>query len=364
MSQRVGVAIVGCGYIASSYVRTLQPYPQIELVGATDLMRERAEALAASFDGKAYPSLEALLTDDGVDIVVNLTTHHAHASVTAQGLAAGKHVYSEKPLASTYAEASELVELAARNGTRLSCAPISFMGEAQQAAWKLVRDGRLGPVRVAYAELNWGRIESWHPSPAPFYEVGPLVDVGPYPLTFLTTVFGPVRRVLAYGRVLYPSRTTLDGASFDVLAPDFIVAVIEFASGPVARLSANFYVSLPSSHQRGIELHGDAGSLFVGNVYGYNADLELVELDGTRAPVSLAREPYPGTEWGRGVVDLAEAIATGRRHRATGEQAAHVVEIFEAARRSLSEGQAVELRSEFAPPEPMEWAEDLLQLDR
>ena len=145
---------------------------------------------------------------------MNLTIPSAHASVTAAALEAGKHVHTEKPVALRYEEARELVELAERTGRRLSCSPATLLGEAQQTAWKLVRDGALGEVRVVYAEANWGRIESWHPTPQALYDVGPLVDVGVYPLTILTAMFGPVRRVVAYGTTLEPERVTLAGEPF------------------------------------------------------------------------------------------------------------------------------------------------------
>src|SRR6185295_17646095 len=136
------------------------------------------------------------------DIVINLTVHHAHYQVTKRALEAGKHVYSEKPLALTSSEARELVTLAASRGLRLGCSPSTFLGEAQQTAATVIRSGRLGPVRAVYAEVNWGRIETWHPAPAPFYDVGVLVDVGVYPLTLLTAFLGPARRVQASGGLL------------------------------------------------------------------------------------------------------------------------------------------------------------------
>ena len=143
--------------------------------------------------------------------------------------------------------ARSLVELAAERGLRLSCSPITFMGEAQQTMWRLVETGAIGAVRVAYAEVNWNRIESWHPRPEPFYRIGPFADVGVYPLTILTAIFGPARRVTAFGTVVYPNRITMDGEPFTPEAPDFGVAVVELESGTVVRLTANFYVAVTRS---------------------------------------------------------------------------------------------------------------------
>ena len=256
------VAIVGCGNISGRYGETLQAYDTVSIVGATDVDADRALAFVERFGGTAYASLGDVLADPDVDAVINLTSHGAHADVTAQSLQAGKHVHSEKPLAGSYAEARRLLELAEASGVRLSCSPITFMGEAQETAWRMVSSGAIGVVRIVYAEVNWGRIERWHPAPAPFYGVGPLVDVGVYPLTILTAMFGPARTVRAYGRVVLPDRTSASGEAFHVETPDFGVAVIELESGPVVRLTTSFYVG-QHSKQSGIEFHGDGGSLFL-----------------------------------------------------------------------------------------------------
>ena len=171
-AQNVRVAIVGCGNIADAYVEQIQTYDHVDLVGFADLLADRAEAFAQEHGGIAYADLAALLADPAVDVVVNLTIHHAHVEVITDCLEAGKHVYTEKPFAMRYADATRLLALAEDKGLRLSSAPITYMGEAQQTAWKTLRSGRLGPVRLAYAELNHGRIETWHPNPVPFYDVG------------------------------------------------------------------------------------------------------------------------------------------------------------------------------------------------
>ena len=354
--NKLRVAVVGCGNIAGPYAKTMQPFEQIELVGAADIDPQRAQDFVATYGGTAYPSLEALLADDQVDAVVNLTIHHAHPAVITQCLEAGKHVHTEKPLAMTYAEAKPLVDLAEAKGLRLSSSPITFMGEAQQTAWKVIRDGQLGTVRVAYAEVNWGRIESWHPAPGPFYEVGALYDVGVYPLTVLTTIFGPARRVTGYGTVLHPDRVTKEGVPFHIETPDWVVAAVELANGTVVRLTTNFYVG-HHTKQKGIEFHGDLGSLHLDSWQNFHAGVELAEFGKKYEPVTLLKEPYQGTEWGRAVAELADALTEGRPQRATGAQAAHVVEICEAITTSLKQGGPVEVTSDFTPPTPMEWAQ-------
>jgi predicted dehydrogenase len=297
-----------------------------------------------------------MLADDSIDLVVNLSIHHAHYEVITQCLEAGKHVHSEKPLSMTYAEAKKLVDLAEAKGLRLSCSPFTYMGEAQQTAWKAIREGKTGPVRAVYAEVNHGRIESWHPNPGPFYDVGPLFDVGVYPLTIATTFFGPAKRVTAAGKVLYPDRVTKEGVKFKVTTPDFHVAVIELAGGELMRLTVNFYVR--STKQGGsIEFHGDAGSVYLGNFQQFHTAVEYAPFGEEFEALPYVKEPYKGTEWGRVVVEMAEAMEAGRPQRATGAQAAHVVEILEAITKSAKEGRAVDLTSTFTPPAPMDWAE-------
>ena len=367
----LNVAIVCCGNIARAYGKSLQPYSRLKLLGATDHILKLAEDYVATFGGKVYPSLEALLADEEVDLVINLTIHQAHVEVITKCLNAGKDVYSEKPLDLTSEEAWQLVALAQEKGRRLGCAPITILGEGQQTAWKAIRDGLLGPVRVAYAEVNWGRIESWHPAPGPFYEVGPLFDVAVYPLTILTTIFGPAHSITAFGKVLYPDRVTKEGVPFHITTPDFSIAAIEFANGAVARLTANFYVGFHSKQVRGIEFHGDKGSLFLSDWHNFNGTVEYAGFSGTwpdsntrYEPLPYVKEPYTGNvedshggvEWSRGVVDMAEAIQENRPQRITGAQAAHVVEIVCGIQTAFREGRRVQITSEFPQPAPMDWA--------
>jgi predicted dehydrogenase len=350
----VRVALVGCGNIASAYVKTMRAYPQLELVGAFDLVPGRAREVLGR-RGHVYGSLDEVLADDSVDAVLNLTVHHAHPAVVRACLEAGKHVHTEKPLALGYAVARELAELARRVDRRLSCAPINVLGESQQTLWRIVREGRLGEVRVGYAEVNWGRIETWHPAPLPFYEVGALFDVGVYPLTLLAVIFGRFARVTAYGRVVQPERTMLSGEPFRVTTPDLVVALVELESGPLVRLTTTFYADKLKQH--GLELHGDRASAFVDSWENFNSPLEVAERGRAYEPVELVRPGFPGKDWARSLAELDEAIAEGRPHRPSAELAAHVVEVMESIARSAASGEPVELESSFDRPPPMPWAD-------
>jgi predicted dehydrogenase len=351
------IGIVGCGNIAVPYATTIRAADGLELVAAADAIPGRAEELVARFGGVPHASLDDLLADDRVDLVVNLTAAASHFDVTRDALAAGKHVHSEKPLALRHEDARALVELAADRGLCLGASPATLLGEAQQTLWQLVRQGTIGTVRVAYAEANWGRIESWHPSPSTLHDVGAMGDVGVYPIAILTAMFGPARAATAYGTTVLRHRVDKRGAPFAIETPDLVVAALELESGVVARVTASFYVG--PGHQRGIELHGDDGMLWLPTWADFDSRV-LHSPTGNAddyALVEPVRPAYHGIEWSRALADLAAAAAEGRAPRASGEHAAHVVEILDAVARSCRDGGPVEIHSTFSPPAPMEWAQ-------
>ncbi|HWA25868.1 MAG TPA: Gfo/Idh/MocA family oxidoreductase [Lacunisphaera sp.] len=353
------VVVVGCGNIAGQYGEALRRCPEIRILGAQDLDPGRARDWAAKHGGRAYASLDEVLADPQVEAVVNLTIQQAHVEVVTRCLQAGKHVHSEKPLAPTYAEAKKLVDLAAARNLRLSCAPVTWLGESQQTAWKLVREGRIGTPRVAYATVDWGRIESWHPNPAPFYAAGPVFDVAVYPLSLLTAWFGPVRKVTAGGGLLMPERKTLEGKPFTITTEDWLGAVLEFAGGLQCRLTANFYVMNASQWQATLDLHGDTGSINT-EWYTATAPVRWCANGGRYRRIPLVREAA-GTgrwyvDWAAGVLGLWRGLRTGQPHPTGGAHAAHVVEIMEAVHTSAREGRAITLTSTFPAPPPQDWA--------
>jgi predicted dehydrogenase len=353
----LGIGIIGTGNIAGAYATDSLTHPQLRLVAATDLDRERARAFADEHGCRVHETVDDLLADPEIDIVVNLTVHHAHYEVSRRALEAGKHVYSEKPLALEPSEARHLLELAAGKGVRLGCSPATFLGEAQQTAAAALRSGRFGEIRAVYAEVNHGRIEVWHPAPVAFYDVGVMVDVGVYPLTLVTAMLGPARRVRAWSWELLPERRTLAGEPYRIGSPDLIVAGVELESGAVLRLTTSFYVGRPARQTSSIEFHGDLGSLSLGSFQAFDAAVEAGPFRGELEPVPFVREPYPGTAWSRGVAEMAEAILEDRPHRATGEQAAHIVDILAAVAESRAhDGRSVAVSSTFPRPELMDWA--------
>ena len=357
MNQPTRIGLIGCGNIAGQYLNTIQGVADLQIVGAVDLDQERAKAFAEEHQVPFVATAEELFSDPEVDLILNLTIHHAHFAITKAALEAGKHVFSEKPLTMNPEEAHELVRIAAENGVRLGCAPVTFLGEAQQTFAQQVREGALGDIRLVYAEVNHGRIESWHPAPAAFYEVGPIWDVAPYPLALVTSILGPIRSVCAHGAIVMPERETQDGEAFTLQTPDVVIAILSLASGATVRLTANFYVGNMTPSQQNIEFHGVKGSGVLSSWFGFDADVKAGDFGEALVEVPLAYpEAYTdGIEWSRGLQDMAAAIREDRPHRCSGEHAAHVTEVLFAINRSVDRnGEEQQIDSEFPLPLPWE----------
>ena len=343
------VALVGCGSIAAAYADGITAAPSLRLTACADLHADRASAFADTYHVRAYDGVEDLLNAEAADVVVNLTGHFAHASVTRTGLTAGRHVVSEKPLAMTLKDARSLLDLANRQGCILACAPISAWADAQQYAGRLLRDGHIGRVRVATATGNFGRTTEWHPDPESFLRVGPLYDGAVYPLTVLTTIFGPVARVRTADAALLASEHLHDGSRFDVETPDHVTAVLELNDGPLVNLTASAYVPHQTRHFSSLEVHGDEGSLYLddcGNFDGRTAEplLQIARLGRPYRPLPLPRPVRP-LHYASAVLDVERAVATGSDPYASARQAAHVVAAVEAIETSAETG-----RPETVPP--------------
>jgi len=355
--EAMRIAVVGCGDISRGYGESLKTgQDKVKIIGAFDLDTDKVKAFTNNYGGKVYDSLEKVFADPEVETVVNLTSHLAHAAVSTGALSAGKHVHSEKPLAATREDGKSLLALAEGNGVRLSCSPFTFLGEAQETARKAIQDGMIGKPLIVYAEMNWERIESWHPSPEGFYQAGagPMLDVGVYPLSVLTTILGPVTSVLGDAAIMLPDRKVVQGQKagkeFRVTTPDQVTAFLTFASGVKARLTASF---LGYSHQGGVEFHGEKGSIFLSGSHNFDASVEVRTAKETGwKTIPYVTEPFPGIEWKRVLDELAESLRTGSPQRCTGRQAYHVLDICLSILESAEEGRAVAVDSTFSPPPP------------
>lgn len=354
----LNIAVAGCGNIAGPYGTNINSHPDLlNLVGCFDPVTDRMQEFAAKFECEAYGSLETLLNDPRVDLVVNLTIHTLHAEVTCQALEAGKHVHSEKPLATNRADGQTVVRLAEEKGLRLGCSPFVILGESQQTLWKQIREGRMGKPLVAYGEMNWNRIERWHPNPEGFFGegAGPLLDVGCYPLNVMTSILGPVASVTGAAKVLIPDREVGSGPNagrkFKVTMPDHVVGCLDFANGAMGRLTCSF-VTGPSS-QTGLEIHGELGGYHLDGV-GFNSRLRFAPCE-TREweDVEPAVPAFQGLDWSRNLLDIGDAITNNRPHRCTGEQAYHILDVCLSILDSAEQGRPVEVKSRFAPPAPV-----------
>ena len=362
VSSQLGIGIVGCGNIAARYAEDIARQPGVALVAVTDADPARAAALGEMHGARVHPGLEALLADADVQIVANLTPYAAHVPVTRAALEAGRHAFSEKPLAVRADDARELVALARASGMCLGAAPIVAIGEMAQTARQWIDQGRLGTVRLAYADANWGRIEAWHDAPEPFYEVGPLFDVGIYPVSLLTALLGPVVAVTADARHLLPDRVTRAGRRFAPRQPDHVVAALEHATGAVTRLTVNFYVPDPA-RQRGVELHGDAGSLWLSNWFQFAGTLEHAPYGEPYRAVPLLREPDVPMPWAAGLADIAGSVTSPTVRRALDpNHAVHVIDVLETILRAADTDRPLDVSSRFDQPPPMEWTTGLTAL--
>jgi predicted dehydrogenase len=374
-----GIAFVGCGYVADFYAATVPNHP-LSLRGVFDSRRERAEAFAGYHGVTVYPSLDAVLADDTVDIVVNLTNPDSHYEVSRHCLEAGKHVYSEKPLALHLDQASALVELAERRGLRLCSAPCSLLGETAQTVWHALRAGVIGRPRLVYAELDDGAIHqmpfrdwiSISGSPWPYADEfvnGPTMEHAAYYLSWLTAFFGPATDVTTVAELLVPDR--LPGPRTATPAPDFTCGIIRFAGGVVARLTCGTVA--PKDHS--LTIVGDDGVLSTTECWDYGAPVSL----RTRTDTAQGRHhyltdsrPYPlvrpaaypyryrdthNMDFGRGVADLAASVRGEGVQHLTTAHALHVLEIALALARPPAEPARVPIRSTFAPVAPMPWAD-------
>jgi predicted dehydrogenase len=355
----VGIAIMGCGNIAGPYGESISHHPdKLRLVGVYDLIAERANKYAEQFKCDVFDSMGGLLASPEVELVVNLTIHTAHGEVTRRALEAGKHVHSEKPLATKRDEGNAVVKLAAERNLLLGCSPFVILGEAQQTLWKAVREGIAGQVLYVSADMMHGRIESWHPNPEAFYSpgAGPMLDVGCYPLNVITSILGPVQSVRGNAKVLIPKRTIASGPgkgkAFTVTTPDHVDGLLEFANGVRGRLSTSFVVD--KSIHTGIEITGTLGTLRINSPVGFDETVSFCPI-GERewGPLPYISEPFKGVEWSRGLLDIADAIRNGRRPRCTGEQANHILDVCLSILEAAESGGEVRLSTAFRPPDPV-----------
>lgn len=379
------IAIVGCGFVADFYVLTLPNHPELELIGVADRDPQRVSNFASFHSVRAYESLEELLADERVELVLNLTNPGSHYEVTKVCLQAGKHVYSEKPIAMNFDEAVELVELAKSKGVYLTAAPCNVLSETAQTVWKSLREKKIGKVRLVYAELDDGlihrmRYAQWKNAAGvswPWkdeFEVGCTLEHAGYYIGWLTAFFGPAETVTSFASCLIPDKET--ELPLDNDAPDFSAACIQFRNGVVARLTCS--IVAPHDHQ--VRIFGDDGVISVKECWNYGAPVYVKQ----RTPWSLRLEKWPLVskllgfdgkkyplvrlkshrhrcksahmmDFARGVAELASAAVERRPAAMTADFALHVNEIVLAIQFPEEMGCPRQLQTTFEPMAPLPW---------
>jgi predicted dehydrogenase len=351
------VGIIGCGNISGIYFKAGQTFRNIEIVAAADMLLERAQARAEEFGVSRACTVDELLADPEIEIVVNLTIPKAHASVCLAALEAGKHVHVEKPLAVNRQDGRRVLDLAQRKGLRVGAAPDTFLGAGLQTCRKLIDDGWIGEPVAATAFMLCHGHESWHPDPAFYYETGggPMFDMGPYYLTALVALMGPVSRLTASTRVTFPERTITSapkyGEKISVDTPTHIAGVMEFANGAIATLVTSFDVWAAQVPR--IEIYGTHGSLSVPDPNTFGGPV-LLRRPGMKEWMEVPlSHGFAENSRGIGVADMAAAIENDRSHRASGELALHVLDLMEGFHDSAREGRHYSPVTTTPRPEPL-----------
>ncbi len=353
MASKVQVGIIGCGNIFNAYVKGCRAFPILDLVACADIEPARAQAKAAEHGLRAL-SVETLLADPDIRIVVNLTVPAAHAEVSLAAIVAGKNVHSEKPLATTRTDGRRILAAAEAQGVLVGCAPDTFMGGGLQTCRKLLDDGWIGRPVAAVAFMLGHGMEHWHPNPEFFYKpgAGPMFDMGPYYLTALVSLLGPAVRVTASAQISFPERLITSQPNFGqrikVETPTHVAGVLDFASGAVGTIITSFDVwshSLPR-----IEIYGTEGSLSVPDPNTFGGPVRVRRAGAQEWSEIPLTHGYTENMRGIGVADMAHALTTGRPHRANDAMAYHVLDLMQSFLDASVAGRHIAIESSCTRP--------------
>ena len=362
----VTVGLIGCGNISAAYLRAAPMFPEVAITSCADMNAEQAQRRATEF-GLRATTVEALLADPAIEVVLNLTTPQAHVPVGLAAIRAGKHVHTEKPLATSTAEGRTLLQAAAAAGLRVGSAPDTFLGGAHQTARKLIDDGAIGtPLSGTAFMLNHGH-EHWHPDPAFYYAPGggPMFDMGPYYLTNLINLLGPVARVTGATTSGFAERSVGSGPKsgevIKVETPTHVTGLLHFVNGAVIAVTTSFDVW---QHRHGnMEIYGTEGTIVVPDPNRFGGTVSLAKRREPWADMPLSHGFADGNFRILGVADMARAIRSGRPHRCNGDVAYHVLEVMEAFGRSSDEGRTIAIDSRCERPAPLPARSVLGELD-
>ncbi len=355
----VNIAMIGVGSISGIYLKNITGvFRGLNLIGVCDLVRERAEKAQRDYGvPRLYETMYDAFADPEVDIVLNLTRPYEHYGVTKAALEAGKHVYSEKPLAADWDEGRELVALAEKKGLMLGGAPDTFLGAGIQTCRRLIDEGAIGKVIGAAAFMICRGHETWHPDPEFYYKRGggPMMDMGPYYLTALVNLVGGVKAVTGVTKTSFPTRTITsqphNGEVVTVDVPTYVTGTLNFDNGAIGTIFTTFDVYYP--YQARLEIYGENGTLFAPDPNGFGGPIRLFRPgDKEPADVPLAFD-YCENSRALGLADMARALETGRFCRTDYHQTQHVLEILTAFDRSSDAGATVPIVTRYERRPPM-----------
>jgi len=366
--EKLNVGIIGCGNISTTYLELAPLFRAISVKAVADIDTAAAQVRATEFGVRAE-SVEDLLAADDIHIIVNLTIPSAHYRLTRRILEAGKHAYSEKPLVMTLQEGKDLRDLAAARGLRIGSAPDTFLGGSHQLARARLDEGLIGAVVGGTCHVMSRGMEHWHPNPDFFFHAGagPMLDLGPYYVTNLVQLLGPVHAVSAMATTSFATRTIGNGPrlgeAIDVETPTNIHALLEFASGVIVTIAASWDVQ--AHRHEAIEIYGAEGSLYIPDPNIFGGEVEFADSEDKPAVLPSQDHPFgiPNTEDDQGVAqanyrcaglaDMADAVINGKPHRCNIDLALHVIDVLTSILTSADKRQWVEMSTSCHRPEPL-----------
>ncbi|RKL68238.1 oxidoreductase [Salipaludibacillus neizhouensis] len=353
------IGIIGCGNISGIYLENLGNFAGVEVKGITDLDLSKSKKQADKYDvPHVYQSVEELLGDQEIELVINLTIPKVHANVCRQILESGKHVYVEKPLASDLIDGEGLLALANEKGLRIGGAPDTFLGAGIQTCRKLIDDGAIGRPLSVIGFMMGGGHENWHPDPAFFYERGggPMYDMGPYYLTAFVNLLGPIRRVTGSASMAFTERTIKSepkyGQKIPVETPTFLTGTIDFENGAVGTLITSFDTFTKADYPN-IEIYGTEGTIRVPDPNTFGGPVLLRKPGESEWSTVDLTHKYEGNSRGIGVLDMLSSIKSNKEHRANGKLALHVLEAMHGFHVAAEEGKHYELNNRCDVPESL-----------
>jgi predicted dehydrogenase len=357
--DKVRIGVIGTGAISNAYLGMAKNFRVVEIVACADINIDAAKSKAAEHGIPNVCTVEQLLADPSIEIVLNLTIPKAHAPVAIKTLEAGKHTYLEKPLGITRAEGDSIISLAKKKNLRVGCAPDTFMGAGIQTARKLLDDGAIGrPVAFTAFMLCKGH-EHWHPNPQFYYEAGggPMLDMGPYYITALLNLLGPVKRLSGFASTAITDRTITSkekfGTKIRVETPDHITGQIEFQNGAVGTLMTSFATRFPTyDKQSPITIYGEKGTMKVPDPNTFDGPV-FTQVDGQDDWQPAPHQFVAGYGRSIGLADMACALRSGRRHRACGHQALLALDLMQGFIDSSNSGKVHIPKFSYERPAPM-----------